>query len=772
MASFIKASLERSYAESFLAELERGDSQYFFFIAKSTAWTNDNSPPTYTDSVASEYEVMNNIIAYKKLSPSNLLFAVPRYTWTSGTTYDQYSDTADLFDDDDPKQFFVVTDQNNIYKCMSNNGGASSTEKPTQTLYGEFTLSDGYRWKYLATVRETDLPYELTDYVPIDVASLSTDTETTNQYNVQSTAVSGALTRIETTNSTVGASVGVYPSALTSVGLSTTYTLYVNAYNSATKTTTITDPTSVARITQPVADYVGYVVRVDSSAINPAEINNYGIITSLSKTANQVTIVVRDDVVPFTVSPSFQSDVVSVEITPHVLINGDGQRAYARPVMNSSKQIVRVDLIDGGEDYSVARAEVVGKKNTNTVHPTLTPVLSPKGGHGSNILKELNVKDIIIIVEITEADSGKFIGGGSYRQFGIIKNPVMFGGTGKVAGSDNQFYRDITLEPDSIVFSSDNISTAFDVSLTNSILGTETFSSAKVYSLKSSKDPITIKTINSSGRFITYNDRRDTYILNLDKPGEFLLNERIRQSIPTGVEISSGISYGYDYTAEGVVVSQLGTSITVQLQSTSGFVAGNYNLVGSQSGFTADPADVSPKYGEYVWVLRGSSIPTVYDLNGDTQLFRVIDVGPAYYDTSDTPAYSGLTVLEIATSGNPQVGVVDTTTSTLTANSFSNGDGVTQGVTGSYTPYATGTVYHWDFVNPSYGKLYLTNVVGKFKGVATDGLSGATLGAYVVASVTPPEVLATSGEVLYIDNVRPIQRTIAQEEEFRIRLGF
>lgn len=770
MASFIKASLERSYAESFLTELERGDSQYFFFIAKSTAWTNDNSPPTYTDSVASEYEVMNNIIAYKKLSPSNLLFAVPRYTWTSGTTYDQYSDTADLFDDNDPKQFFVVTDQNNIYKCMSNNGGASSTEKPTQTLYGEFSLSDGYRWKYLATVRETDLPYELTDYVPIDFASLSTDTETTNQYNVQSTAVSGALTRIEATNSTVGASVGVYPSAVTSVLFNTTYTLYVNGYNSATKTITITDPTSVARITQPAADYVGYVVRVVSSGVNPAEINNYGIITSLTKASNQVTIVVRDDVVPFTVSPSSGSDVVSVEITPHILINGDGQRAYAKPVMNSSKQIVRVDLVDGGEDYSVARAEVVGKKNTDTVHPTLTPVLSPKGGHGSNILKELNVKDIIIIVEITEADAEKFIGGGSYRQFGIIKNPVLSDGTGKVAGSDDQFYRDITLQPDAAV-NTDNIGTGFDGSPSNCILGTETFSSAKVVDLKSAQAPITIKTQNSSGRFTSYSDRRDRYRVSLDKDGQFLVNESVQQTVPAGVEVATGVSYGYDYLAEGIVVSQGGATLSVQLQTSGGFV-GNYTLVGRESGFTAAVAAVSPEYGEYVWVFKGSSSPTLYDLNGDGQLFRVIDVGPAYYDTNNTPAYSGLTVLEIATSGNTQVGGADTTTSTLTVNSFSNGDGVTQGVTGSYTPYATGTVYHWNFVNPSYGKLYLTNVVGKFKGVATDGLTGTTLGAYIVASVAPPEVLATSGEVLYIDNVRPIQRTIAQEEEFRIRLGF
>jgi hypothetical protein len=81
-------------------------------------------------------------------------------------------------------------------------------------------------------------------------------------------------------------------------------------------------------------------------------------------------------------------------------------------------------------------------------------------------------------------------------------------------------------------------------------------------------------------------------------------------------------------------------------------------------------------------------------------------------------------------------------------------------------------VYHWDFINPSRGRLYVTDVLGKFISVDTHGLTGTTLGNFVVSSVSKPEIKASSGEVLYIENVRPIQRTLGQEEEFRIRLGF
>ena len=770
MASFIKASLERSYAESFLAELERGDSQYFLFIGKSTPWTNDNSPPTYTDSVSGEYEVMNGIIAYKKLSPRDVLFALPRYEWATGTVYDQYSDTADLFDDNDPKQFFVVTDQNNIYKCISNNGGAKSTEKPTQTLYSEFTLSDGYVWKYLATVRESDLPYELTDYIPVDYASIGTDTETTNQYNVQASAISGALTRIESTNA-AGASAGVYPNTVVSSG-SSVATLRVSAYNATTKTVTITDAESRAKITDnTTTNYIGYALRINYSVQNPAEINNYGIITSLVRNSNDITITVQDDVIPFVLTPpTVSQNVVSVEITPHILVRGDGTGAYAKPRMNTSQQITGIDLVGKGEDYSVARAEVVSRKTAVTVHPTLTPVVSPKGGHGSNILKELNVKNIIIIVSITEEDADKFIGGGSYRQFGIIKNPLLSDGSGQVAGSDRAFFRDITLKADGEVSPSE-LNSAFDGSPANALLGSESFCSAKVDSLKSTQTPITVKVRNSVGAFVTYNDRKERYRLGLTRVSQFLPGETVRQTIPAGT-VSTGISYGYDYVARGTVISQSGSELRVQLQTTSGFVAGVVDLIGDDSGFTADIDFVEPQYGEYVWVTNGAVDPALVSISGDNQFFRVIDVGPAYFDTNLTPSYTGLTVLDIATSANTLVGGVDTTTSTLTANSFSNGDGITQGVTGTYQQYATGTVYHWDFVNPSYGRLYLTNVIGQFRGVDSHGLTGTTLGAYIVASVTPPDILPNSGEVLYIDNVRPIQRSVGQEEEFRIRLGF
>jgi hypothetical protein len=191
MATYIKASLKRSYAESFLTELERNENQYFFFIANPLPWSNENSPPAYTDTVGSEYSVMNRVIGYKKITPENVFFALPRYEWESGSVYTQYDDSVELFSDSLANPLYVITDEYKVYKCLENNGGGVSTQKPTEVFSQPFALSDGYVWKYLATVRESDLPYELSDYVPIDYAYNTEDTEVSNQYNTQITSVSG-----------------------------------------------------------------------------------------------------------------------------------------------------------------------------------------------------------------------------------------------------------------------------------------------------------------------------------------------------------------------------------------------------------------------------------------------------------------------------------------------------------------------------------------------------------------------------------------------------
>lgn len=788
MASYLKASIERSYAESFLAELERNENQYFFFVAKGTTWANENSPSAYSDTVAAEYQVMNEIIGYKKLNPQNILFALPRYEWTSGTVYDQYDDTVDLFDDTDPAIFYVVTDANHVYKCLGNNGAnaTGSTVKPTHVTSEAVTLGDGYVWKYLATIKEGDLPYELTDYIPVDVATISSDNETQNQYNTQLEAVNGEITRIDVDNT---ATPGVYPYAYnqTIAGDGTPYLVEVAGFteiSSTVKRVRVTEAASRDRInilTSTTPDsLVGYVMRVSASAANPAEVNNYGVITAVSTATNEITFTVENDAMDFVVTPTTQTSKAAVDFLPYIKIVGDGSGAFAFPTMNTDKEITAVDIQtqgNGGRNYSKVLLEVTSEVQAGTDHPTLTAVLSPKGGHGSNILKELNIKDILIIVDIGEEDQNKFITGGTYRQFGIIKNPRLLGGTALLAGQNNPYYRDITLIRKDAVPDAAH----FDGSADNYIIGTESFALAKVDAIKTAPNSqtklVTLKTLNSSGRFVSRLDRIRDYSLSVSNAMEFFDGETVSQSVPAGSVITTtsgdGISFGYDLDVSGTVLDSNAGNLYVRVTSEGNFVSG-YTISGAQSGVSGDVNGVEVTNGELVVVTKssGGNVQVVQNENTVQKLYRVVETGQSYFDLNNTPSYSGLHVLGVATSVSGATGTLDISYAPLTQNSFSSGDLVHQGVTGEFGHYATGQVYRWNFVNPSYGLLYLTNVTGRFRDVQTYGATGAAFGEYVISTVTLPEIDPTSGEILYINNVRPVTRGTGQTEEFRLRLGF
>ena len=102
----------------------------YLFIGKVTAWTDDTAPPTPTDSVSNTvYNHWRDMIAAKKIGSTDVSHVVPRYNWTSGSNYYAYNQANNsLFD----QQFYVMTDDYNVYKCLANNNaGGTSTTKPS-----------------------------------------------------------------------------------------------------------------------------------------------------------------------------------------------------------------------------------------------------------------------------------------------------------------------------------------------------------------------------------------------------------------------------------------------------------------------------------------------------------------------------------------------------------------------------------------------------------------------------------------------------------------
>lgn len=815
MPVLLKSSLNRAYAEALFNEISENRNQYFLFVGKDIPWGatgavgEDVIPLTPRDTVAEEYTTMRCMIGYKKLDPSKIIFALPRIPWTSGTVYDAYDDTVELFDEDDPKLFYVVTSTDKIYKCLGVSlKGNPSTIEPSHTGSTAVTYGDDYTWKYLASIKPSLLPYELADYVPVnyvvverDLVTDTSDTETSLQFSAQRTAVRGEITRVEfVSNGGVSAAtyLGSEYGSRFSVGL--TGSTAASASFGVGNYVTITSSTNTNQFTLPQSDidkYVGYLLRiveVSGSGTNPNDVNKYGIIHGVTSSSSEYTFTVRGEHEPFSFSYPGGAAQVYYDIIPHARISGDGSGAYCFPVLGVSgestwRQITGVELIDGGENYSQAVVQVVSSKSSSdgtdsgeTVHPTIRAILAPKGGHGSNILQELNVKDIIMIVDLGDDDVGGIPVGGEYRQFGLIKNPVLGDGSGVLAGKDATFYRDVILLYTGASYSTDTQfeSNYFPGTNTNFIIGNESYASfpvtqtTPIVNTVGGETQVQIKVTNTGAAPVVWNDRLDNYILSFASPKTgFLVGERVTQSIPAGISIGAlgGISYAFGITSAGTIVSAESKKLNVRVTQNA-FVKGSSNnlqITGALSGVTALISGVSLAYGEDVSVYFGASAATEGGTAGP--FFKMISISTPYLETASTPTYTGLTVLSM--SRGSLADFTDTT--------WENGDLVQQGVSGSYLyDYASGTVYKWERDTVTNGRLYLSDTFGNFKTSTQYGASLAALNTeagdinqgYVVSGFCGPQIDIHSGEIVYINNIKPINRIVGQEEQFRIRIGF
>jgi len=158
----------------------------------------DASPLTPVDSVSDEFYFFDDVIAAKRITTSDVSRVIPRRNWTTGTTYDMYrhdygqyvkgsssstisanSGATSLAD----ATFYVLSSDNNVYKCLGNNDNSASTVEPTGTSTSILTTGDSYKWKYMYTLTAS----EQTNFLSTDFMHVSTDS------TVSSAAVDGAI---------------------------------------------------------------------------------------------------------------------------------------------------------------------------------------------------------------------------------------------------------------------------------------------------------------------------------------------------------------------------------------------------------------------------------------------------------------------------------------------------------------------------------------------------------------------------------------------------
>jgi len=249
-------------AEKFSTALTGGSNIFYLGIGRPQAFTtstrpdartvnegSDSAPLTPVDSIQEEFHTFDDLLAAKKVTVSDISFAIPRRNWTSGTVYDYYrhdygnritgttttqtanSGATTLWD----STYYVMSSTYQVFKCLDNNSDATSTVEPSVSD-GEtsiLTTGDGYRWKYMYTLSAA----QQTNFLSTDFMAVSTNS------TVSSAATDGAINivKIKTAGTGFTTSTGSTISAIPIRGDGSSGTVSVTLTGGAISGVTVTN---------------------------------------------------------------------------------------------------------------------------------------------------------------------------------------------------------------------------------------------------------------------------------------------------------------------------------------------------------------------------------------------------------------------------------------------------------------------------------------------------------------------------------------------------
>lgn len=415
MTAIITSKFRILNASDFRDTLETSKNHYLF-VGRPREWTDDLSPPLPLDNLNDQNRAWESMMGMKKILESNASNALPRHNWdtTGDTIYAQYSDTdADLFNHPTSAEvaaatldgtytagsFYVMTDEYHVFKCLSNNGGVKSTDKPLKpgNSVDIVETSDGYQWKYMYTISTGDALKFLTDaWMP--VKTLAAD-DGSFQWLVQAGASNGVISNIHVTDAGLGYD-QVRPTAET--------------LTSAAPTTAVLNANAQAYATGNDF-YNGCTLWIETGLAT----GESKLIVDYDHGTNVVTL---DSAFGTTPSPGD-----TYKILPTVEISGNGTGAIGKAFVDTGTPdgILSVAVTSVGSGYQYATATISGAGGSGA---ELVVSIPPVGGHGKDATFELGGHFVILNVNLEYNEgAGDFPLSNDYRQIGILRDATDFG---------------------------------------------------------------------------------------------------------------------------------------------------------------------------------------------------------------------------------------------------------------------------------------------------------------------------------------------------------
>ena len=407
MALLLTKSGRVELARSFHRDIQNSNDFVYFTIGRTTPWDDEQLPE---DSIDSNYylnEFRRNIMFVQKITSANICHLARRIDWTSGTIYDPYDDS---YSEDNTAEsgatnladanFYVLTNDFNVYKCLDNNNGAQSTTKPEGTtptiIEHDGVGQDGYIWKFLFQISPADRTKFLdSNFIPVRKLTGNPTFD-----------VNGVLDALAITAGGSGYSTAPQ---VTILGDGT----------GAGATCTISGAGVVNTITVTAAGS-GYsfatVIFTGGGGSGATASTTLGVVDALPTLQSAVESASTGGTIGRIVISNGGEDYISGAVT--VVLTGDGSGATATATVVDG-EITNITVTNEGSGYTFA--DVTFSSATGTL-AVARAVIAPIEGHGSNPTRELYASRIGIVSTLFDKDNADLTLGNDFRQIGLVKN--------------------------------------------------------------------------------------------------------------------------------------------------------------------------------------------------------------------------------------------------------------------------------------------------------------------------------------------------------------
>ena len=220
MPAIITDQIRVLNASNFVSGIGNASNSFYVFIGlpnateKASDW--NTSTPSPIDNFDQHDDIYDTLISAKKINSSDVLRVVTKITWSSGTIYEMYrhdysinkltpqTSASNLYN----SNYYVMNKDFRVYLCISNgaspsNGGNGivSLDEPIHTDLEPRLESDGYVWKYLYTIKPSDIvKFDSADFIPLP-SDWATNTDVSD---VRGNAVDGKIETVVIENGGTG----------------------------------------------------------------------------------------------------------------------------------------------------------------------------------------------------------------------------------------------------------------------------------------------------------------------------------------------------------------------------------------------------------------------------------------------------------------------------------------------------------------------------------------------------------------------------------------